>query len=226
MVAVEEPVCLYTWWVDRIARNPSHVHAYRAAGARFTPPRSGDVLRYHPQYGAVIDRTAPDTRGSVAQTPAPGSTETNARKTSALRSSLNSTSAAGPSQTLLESITTPRTLSHSSGSYWLSELDKRQAQQGPYLVADVLESAFQDSTSQAATSRLYQSTDEVEIQLMGAYQAQVIKAFTASGPGQLTLKIGDVVEVPTRVCLSVCLPACLSVCLYVFRLLQGVFGFS
>ena len=186
----------------RIARNPSHVPAYRAAGTRFTPPRSGDVLRYHPQYGAVIDRTAPDTRGSIVQIPAPGSTDASARTTSALRSSLNSTSAAGPSQTLLESITTPRTLSHSSGSYWLSELDKRQAQQGPYLVADVLESAFQASESQAATSRLYQSTDEVEIQLMGAYQAQVIKASTACGPG-----------ICICICICVCICTCICMCM-------------
>ena len=32
---------------------------------------------------------------------------------------------------------------------------------------------------------------------MGTYLAQVVKAFTASGPGQLSLKVGDVVEVQT-----------------------------
>jgi len=32
---------------------------------------------------------------------------------------------------------------------------------------------------------------------MGVYLAQVVKAFTASGPGQLSLKIGDVIEVQT-----------------------------
>jgi len=37
--------------------------------------------------------------------------------------------------------------------------------------------------------------DEAEIQ--GVYLAQGVKAFTASGPGQLSLKIGDLVQVQT-----------------------------
>ena len=70
---------------------------------------------------------------------------------------------------------------HAASGYWLSEVDKKEAEKGPYVVADVLPSAF----------------DEVEIVNMGVYPAQVVKAFTASGPGQLSLRIGDVVEVQT-----------------------------